>query len=293
MIATKATDRHPHPVLRADPLPDVADPTGSKKAREPLKAPHFGGTRYLPGHVRPTPLRKSVVPTMVEKPLRHPSPPESPTHKFAHQATSVPGPEIIFVRPRSLSADTVNKMQSRLKVAPFSAADLKGSADIAARRLEESDKLVGIGIAKLIRSWLEDAPKPDPKDTSIFAGGPTCSLDEFVQALVRTLRLFGLTHTWALLMLVYVRRLVLRDTIVVSWSNIYRLILAATLTAIKFHTDEVISNRDFANAVGMSKSELCVMEIEYLTIMRFDLQTTEAEYHQLCIDVCAAADEND
>lgn len=170
--------------------------------------------------------------------------------------------------------------------------NVQEDAEAAARKLEENDHLLTEGISRLIRSWLDDGPIPDqPSMPSIFNGEPSCSLEKFVGALMETLRMFGLTHTWALLMIVYLRRLVLRDSIVVGWDNVYRLLLAATLTAIKFHTDEVVTNRDFAAAVGMPTVEINHMEIEYLTAMRFDLLTTQAEYNRICIDVYAAASE--
>ncbi|KJE88956.1 cyclin [Capsaspora owczarzaki ATCC 30864] len=76
------------------------------------------------------------------------------------------------------------------------------------------------------------------------------------------------------LLLVYLDRLVQRTGSIITSLNIHRLLLTAILIASKFCQDKYYTNRHFSKVGGLPLNELNMLELEFLTHLDFDLNTS-------------------
>ena len=72
-----------------------------------------------------------------------------------------------------------------------------------------------------------------------------------------------------ILMLIYIDRLKTNRKICLNYFNIYKLILAAFVVAIKFNYDEVFSLDLYSKLVGISQKELASLEYDFTTLLNF------------------------
>eukprot|EP01017_Pseudomicrothorax_dubius_P002629 TRINITY_DN10164_c0_g1_i1.p1 TRINITY_DN10164_c0_g1~~TRINITY_DN10164_c0_g1_i1.p1 ORF type:complete len:140 (-),score=24.76 TRINITY_DN10164_c0_g1_i1:76-495(-) len=78
-----------------------------------------------------------------------------------------------------------------------------------------------------------------------------------------------------ILALIYIDRLTTsHETFLVSSMNVHRLLLVSIMSAAKFFDDKFYSNEMFSRIGGISNKELNFLELEFLSLMKFNLHVT-------------------
>jgi len=78
--------------------------------------------------------------------------------------------------------------------------------------------------------------------------------------------------------LIYIDRLIEMRNLVLSSLNIHRIIITAVMVAAKFFDDLFYNNTFYAKLGGVSSSEMNVLEVEFLKMLRFSLFVSEDSY---------------
>jgi hypothetical protein len=78
-----------------------------------------------------------------------------------------------------------------------------------------------------------------------------------------------------IIMLIYIDRLKTNRKICLNYFNIYKLILAAFVVAIKFNYDEVFSLDFYSKLGGVSQKELASLEYDFTTLLNFKFYVEE------------------
>jgi hypothetical protein len=78
-----------------------------------------------------------------------------------------------------------------------------------------------------------------------------------------------------IIMLIYIDRLKTNRKICLNYFNIYKLILAAFVIAIKFNYDEVFSLDFYSKLGGVSQKELASLEYNFTTLLNFKFYVEE------------------
>jgi hypothetical protein len=74
-----------------------------------------------------------------------------------------------------------------------------------------------------------------------------------------------------IIMLIYIDRLKTNRKICLNYFNIYKLILASFVTAIKFNSDEYYPLEYYAKSGGISQKEMATLEYEFISLLDFKL----------------------
>lgn len=137
-------------------------------------------------------------------------------------------------------------------------------------------KLLASSISLLLHEWLDARPAEPPY--TIFVGLASVSIEVFLENLVSLNDSMTQDSTIVLLTLTFIRRLMVTGEFAVTWKNIYRLLLAGMLTALKYHEDEILYNQDYAGLIGLPKEDVNRMELQFLSLLRFELYISVEEY---------------
>ena len=101
---------------------------------------------------------------------------------------------------------------------------------------------------------------------------PKISIFEFIK------RLYDYSQTSEdifIIVLIYIERLKTNRKICLNYFNIYKIILAAFVTAIKFNCDDYYSLELYAKLGGVPQEELVSLEYEFYTLIDFKLYVKE------------------
>jgi hypothetical protein len=71
--------------------------------------------------------------------------------------------------------------------------------------------------------------------------------------------------------LIYIDRICEETPLVLTESNIFRVVLASLITAIKYNEDEIYSNNFYAKVGGIPRDELDRIEYEFLKLINYSL----------------------
>lgn len=134
-------------------------------------------------------------------------------------------------------------------------------------------------VASLLREWMDAVTKSPVQ--SVFVGTPSVTLEQFVEHLLELLRMLRVEEQLVLPTLLYIRRVMDRGQFVVCWKNVWRLILASTVVAVKYTADERLFNSDFAKIIGLSVPDINTLELEFLALLNFELFSSELEYQRI------------
>ena len=78
-----------------------------------------------------------------------------------------------------------------------------------------------------------------------------------------------------LLILIYIDKVCDINKIRLNYFNIHKMILASMIIAIKYNEDDYFSNSFYAKVGGVSKSEIDVLEYEFLVLIDFNLYVSD------------------
>lgn len=79
---------------------------------------------------------------------------------------------------------------------------------------------------------------------------------------------------------IYIDRVCKRYRFKINYFNIYKLIIASMVIAIKFNEDSFYSSEFYAKLGGISKKEMNILEYEFITMINFNLFTQEELYYK-------------
>jgi len=106
---------------------------------------------------------------------------------------------------------------------------------------------------------------------------PSISILYYLQ---RIAKFSGCSNECFVLMLIYIDRLVTKNSITLDVFNVHRLIISAILLSAKFFDDHFYFNPHFAVVGGLQSHEMNSLELEFLFLIEFNLYVSGEEYHK-------------
>ena len=106
---------------------------------------------------------------------------------------------------------------------------------------------------------------------------PSISLNDY---LLRLSKYSKLNESTIVFILIYIDRLCLNYNIKINHYNIYKLILAAMVVAIKFNEDDFYTSDFYGKLGGISKLEMNLLEYEFAIMINFNLFIKEDLFYQ-------------
>ena len=104
---------------------------------------------------------------------------------------------------------------------------------------------------------------------------PNISIYEFLQ---RLYKYSNVSEEILILLFIYIDRLSHNRKIRLNYFNIYKLILASFIAAIKYNSDDFYSLGDYAEFGGVSQKEIVALEYQFITLLDFRLYVEEKLY---------------
>ena len=101
---------------------------------------------------------------------------------------------------------------------------------------------------------------------------PSVSIKSYLDRLAKYSKIENNT---LLLILIYIDKVCDINKIRLNYFNIHKMILASMLVAIKYNEDDYYSNSFYAKVGGVSKSEIDVLEYEFLVLIDFNLYVSD------------------
>eukprot|EP00927_Polykrikos_kofoidii_P060395 TRINITY_DN5538_c0_g1_i2.p1 TRINITY_DN5538_c0_g1~~TRINITY_DN5538_c0_g1_i2.p1 ORF type:complete len:198 (+),score=32.87 TRINITY_DN5538_c0_g1_i2:217-810(+) len=116
---------------------------------------------------------------------------------------------------------------------------------------------------------------------------PPMSINDYF---LRIAKYFHCSNECFVLSLIYINRIVmLHPDFSISGLNIHRLVLTASMIAVKFFDDPYCSNAYYARVGGVRTKELNALEGQFLRMIDWSLSVTPKEYGRYCDHVRMAA----
>ena len=106
---------------------------------------------------------------------------------------------------------------------------------------------------------------------------PLISLKDYLEHLYKYCQINSST---IVLILIYIDRICNITKCKPSYYNIHKLILGSMLLAIKYNEDEYYSPKLYAKIGGVSTSELCTLEYNFLSLIDFNLFIKDDLFHK-------------
>ena len=106
---------------------------------------------------------------------------------------------------------------------------------------------------------------------------PNISIFEFIK------RLYDYSQTSEdifIIVLIYIERLKTNRKICLNYFNIYKLILASFITAIKMNSDEIYTLEFFSKLGGISKKDIASLEYQFISLLDFKLLVEEKLFYK-------------
>jgi len=97
---------------------------------------------------------------------------------------------------------------------------------------------------------------------------PSLSIKDY---LTRLSQFTKMNESTIILILIYIDRIGKINKVILTYKNIYKLILASMVIAIKFNEDNFYSSEVYAKLGGLSVSELNYLEFQFLILIKFSL----------------------
>ena len=97
---------------------------------------------------------------------------------------------------------------------------------------------------------------------------PSLSIKDY---LTRLSQFTKMNESTIILILIYIDRIGKINKVILTYRNIYKLILASMVIAIKYNEDNFYSSEVYAKLGGLSMSELNYLEFQFLILIKFSL----------------------
>lgn len=99
-------------------------------------------------------------------------------------------------------------------------------------------------------------------------GLPKISLSDYINRIMKYTKIEESTLTLAL---IYIDRVCKKNKIILTEYNVYRLLFASVVIALKYNEDKYYSNVFYAKIGGLEIKQLNCLEIEFVIAINFDL----------------------
>ena len=106
---------------------------------------------------------------------------------------------------------------------------------------------------------------------------PNISLSDYIERLLKYSKTF---NEIMIIILIYLDSICIKHKINLNYYNIHKFILAAFISAIKFHEDDYYSISYYAKLGGLSKKEAINLEYEFLNLINFQLFVNQELYEK-------------
>lgn len=113
---------------------------------------------------------------------------------------------------------------------------------------------------------------------------PSITLKDY---LLRLTKYSKISESTLIFILIYIDRLCQKYKLKINYFNVYKLILASMVIAIKYNEDVFYSSEFYGKLGGVSKSEMNTLEYEFINLLNFNLYIKEElyfKYHDLLTD---------
>ena len=113
---------------------------------------------------------------------------------------------------------------------------------------------------------------------------PSISIKDF---LFRLTKYSKISESTLVMILIYVDRMCHKYNFKITYYNIYKLMLAAMVVAIKYNEDEFYTLDFYGKLGGISKFEMNILEYEFACMINFKLYITEElfyKYYELLVN---------
>ena len=105
---------------------------------------------------------------------------------------------------------------------------------------------------------------------------PSISLKDYIKRLVKYTKM---NISTLILSIIYIDRFCEKYKYVLSYNNIYRLLLISTLISIKFNEDIMVNTKTYSNIAGVSVSDLNFLEYRMCIALDFSFNV-KSDYFQ-------------
>ena len=106
---------------------------------------------------------------------------------------------------------------------------------------------------------------------------PSISIKDF---LFRLTKYSKICESTLVMILIYIDRMCHKDNFKITYYNIYKLMLAAMVVAIKYNEDEFYTLDFYGKLGGISKFEMNILEYEFACMINFKLFITEELFYK-------------
>ena len=157
---------------------------------------------------------------------------------------------------------------------------------------EKINKKIIIKISELLTNICEENTKDIKNEINsviknfVSKNIPTISIKDYLDRLCNYSKINSST---ILLIIIYIDRLCNIYKFKLSYYNIHKLILSSMLIAVKYNEDERYSIKFYAKLGGITKTELCFLEYNFISLLDFNLFISE-ELYKKYDDYASSAD---
>jgi hypothetical protein len=139
---------------------------------------------------------------------------------------------------------------------------------------DNSEKLIIIKISDLLSDICDDNTKNLKGEKNLYIKPflmrniPPISIKDYLERLCKYSKIDTST---IILILIYIDRICNIQKFKLTYYNVYKLILASMIIAIKYNEDEYYSNKFYSKLGGVSISEIIFLEYNFLSLIHYNL----------------------
>ena len=139
---------------------------------------------------------------------------------------------------------------------------------------DNSEKLIIIKISDLLSDICDDNTKNLKGEKNLYIKPflmrniPPISIKDYLERLCKYSKIDTST---IILILIYIDRICNIQKFKLTYYNVYKLILASMIIAIKYNEDEYYSNKFYSKLGGVSISEIVFLEYNFLSLIHYNL----------------------
>lgn len=132
-------------------------------------------------------------------------------------------------------------------------------------------------IESMIKVSSKESLETDDSTNKSFSESNEYLLEDLEIYIRKWSKYFEFDKNMLILFLMNFDKLLAKDFIV-NKKNIYKVIYICMMETHKYYDDNIFKNKDYAKFIGVNENELMDMEIEFLTIIDYDLFIKEEEF---------------
>lgn len=132
---------------------------------------------------------------------------------------------------------------------------------------------------KLLENRKQTNEKPINKNDILYSNKiPLISIKNYF---IRIVKYSKIHNDTLILIIIYIKRFIIKEKFIISFSNIYKLILGCSVLAIKYNESRIYKNSFYAEIGGFELKEFNLIEINLFRRLDFDLFIFDFEYNDV------------